>query len=116
MHWLARCAADRIEKLIGSLIPGLGGRLALPGKKPFSGVPKAMPLSAPPRPRLSVDARLTNVAPQPIVTGVEVGPAKGRRATSALKQKPFQAHEKQGCRATARLSEDSRSPRPTAAY
>jgi len=39
MHWLARCAADRIEKLIGSLIPGLGGRLALPGKKPFSGVP-----------------------------------------------------------------------------
>lgn len=25
IHWLERCAADRIEKLIGSVIPDLGG-------------------------------------------------------------------------------------------
>jgi transposase-like protein len=35
----AKRAADRIRKLIGFVIPYLGVRMAVPGKKPFSKVP-----------------------------------------------------------------------------
>ena len=36
VHWLARFAADRIDKLVRSEKAGLGGRLALPCTNSFS--------------------------------------------------------------------------------
>jgi hypothetical protein len=40
IHWLARFAADRIDKLVGAVEAGFGGQMALLGKNSFSGVPE----------------------------------------------------------------------------